>query len=96
MVQNERDNMNLTDENRIREIVQEELANFTPQKKKRAPNKWQVFLKGCANEQPKDIPYFDKVKACSAKYKEGKKNGTVDTNGGANNDANNDKNAQDQ
>lgn len=77
--------MDLTDENRIREIVKEELENFTPQKKKRAPNKWQIFLKQCAKEQSGDLPYPEKVKACSIKYKDNKKNGTNNTN--ANNDA---------
>ena len=74
--------MDLTDENRIREIVKEELANFSPPKKKRAPNKWQVFLKQCAKEQTEDIPYTDKVKTCSIKYKENKKNGISNTNNG--------------
>jgi hypothetical protein len=67
--------MEVTDENRIREIVREELVNFTPQKKKRAPNKWQLFLKDCVKEQAGEIPYTDKVKACSVKYKEKKNNG---------------------
>lgn len=67
--------MEITDENRIREIVKEELANFIPQKKKRAPNKWQVFLKDCVKEQTGEIPYTDKVKMCSVKYKEKKNNG---------------------
>ena len=64
--------METTDENRIREIVRDELASFTPQKKKRAPNKWQIFLKDCAKEQDKELPYTDKVKLCSVKYKENK------------------------
>jgi hypothetical protein len=66
--------MEVMDENRIRDIIREELTNFTPQKKKRAPNKWQIFLKECVREQTKELPYTDKVKACSVKYKE-KKNG---------------------
>ena len=66
--------MEIIDENRVREIVKDELANFTHQKKKRAPNKWQIFLKDCVKEQAGEIPYTDKVKACSVKYKE-KKNG---------------------
>lgn len=84
--------MDLTDENRIREIVKEELANFGPPKKKRAPNKWQIFLKQCAKEQSGDLSYPEKVKACSVKYKENKKNGTSsinnETNDGISNDAN--------
>ena len=59
-------------EDRMREIIREELSNFSPQKKKRAPNKWQSFLKNCAREQDKELPYTDKVKVCSAKYKENK------------------------
>lgn len=67
--------METTEENRIREIVREELTNFTPQKKKRAPNKWQIFLKDCVKEQAGEIPYTDKVKKCSVIYKEKKNNG---------------------
>ncbi len=66
------DNM---DEDRIREIVREELANFNPPKKKRAPNKWQIFLKQCTKEEQGSYP--EKVKACSIKYKEKKKNGEL-------------------
>lgn len=83
------DNMNLTDENRIREIVKEELTNFSPQKKKRAPNKWQLFLKECTKEQTGDLSYTDKVKVCSAKYKENKKDGASNTNNERKNDVNN-------
>ena len=64
--------METIDENRVRDIVRDELANFVPQKKKRAPNKWQIFLKECAREQDKELPYTDKVKVCSIKYKESK------------------------
>jgi hypothetical protein len=66
------------DENRIREIakeiVKEELANFIPPKKKRAPNKWQIFLKDCVKEHTEEMPYIDKVKECSVKYKKNKEN----------------------
>lgn len=65
--------MNLIDENRVREIVQEELANFTPPKKKRAPSKWQLFLKDCVKEQDSGLAYIEKVKKCSVEYKEKKK-----------------------
>lgn len=75
--------MEVIDENRVRDIVRDELANFTPQKKKRAPNKWQIFLKDCVKEQDKGLAYTDKVKACSVKYKENK-NGTKN-NGEQNN-----------
>ncbi len=71
--------MDLADENRIREIVREELANFTPQKKKRAPNKWQIFLKTCTKSQPDNLSYPEKVKQCSAIYKKDKNNGIIDT-----------------
>lgn len=65
--------MEIIDENRVREIVKDELANFTPQKKKRAPNKWQIFLKSCTREeQNKELPYTERVKVCSIKYKESK------------------------
>lgn len=80
--------MEIIDENRVREIVKDELANFTPQKKKRAPNKWQIFLKDCTREQDKELPYTDKVKLCSIKYKEKKNNGNslpVDNNSLQNN-----------
>lgn len=66
--------MDLTDENRIREIVKEEIANFSPPKKKRAPNKWQQFLKECAKNQSADLSYTDKVKECSVIYKKNKEN----------------------
>ena len=70
--------METIDENRVRDITREELANFTPQKKKRAPNKWQIFLKECAREQDKELPYTDKVKVCSIKYKENKNKNSND------------------
>lgn len=37
---------------------------------KRKPSKWQLYLKGCFSEQDKDIPFSEKVTACSIKYKE--------------------------
>jgi len=81
--------MDLTDESRVREIVREELANFTPQKKKRAPNKWQIFLKECAKEQSKDLSYPEKVKKCSVIYKKNKNNGIVSTPDNSVNDSTN-------
>ena len=71
--------MNDIDEGRIRDIIKEELANFSPPKRKRAPNKWQVFLKDCVKEQDGGLSYPEKVKACSVKYKEKKKenNGNI-------------------
>jgi len=91
--------MDLTDESRVREIVREELSSFTPQKKKRAPNKWQIFLKECAKAQSGDLSYPEKVKACSVKYKESKKNGmntTTATNNETSDNINNDTGAQNQ
>lgn len=64
--------MDIMSEDRVREIIKEELTNFTPPKKKRAPSKWQIFLKDCVKEQAEELQYTDKVKACSAKYKENK------------------------
>jgi len=64
--------MEVLDENRVRDIIREELTNFTPPKKKRAPNKWQRFLKDCVRDQDGDLAYTDKVKVCSVKYKENK------------------------
>lgn len=68
-----------TDEIRIREIVKEELAGINPPKKKRAPNKWQIFLKDCAKNEP-GSNYPEKVKACSVKYREKKNNGQLPDN----------------
>ena len=70
--------MEVTDENRVREIIREELTNFSPQKKKRAPNKWQIFLKDCVKVQAGELPYIDKVKECSVIYKKNKENSIND------------------
>jgi hypothetical protein len=64
--------MNDIDDERIRQIVREELTTFSPPKKKRAPNKWQVFLKGCVKEQDTGLAYTEKVKKCSVEYKASK------------------------
>jgi len=61
-------------EDRVREIIKEELSNFNPPKRKRAPNKWQLFLKDCVKDQPSELDYMGKVKACSIIYKDNKKN----------------------
>lgn len=61
------------EEQRIREIIREELTNFGPPKKKRAPSKWQLFLKECVKKQDEDIKYTEKVQLCSVEYKEMKK-----------------------
>jgi len=63
--------MDLTDESRIREIVREEIINFSP-KKKRAPNKWQLFLKDCVKKQDNELKYTEKVQLCSVEYRETK------------------------
>lgn len=73
------------EEDRIREIVREELATFNPPKKKRAPNKWQVFLKDCVKTQDNGLLYTEKVKACSVKYKENKNSNSNNHN--SNNDS---------
>ena len=65
----------IIDENRVREIIKEELANYNPPKKKRGPNKWQLFLKDCVKDQPEEFDYMGKVKACSIIYKDKKPNG---------------------
>jgi len=72
--------MDTVDEERIREIAREEIANSVPVKKKgnRKPNKWQVFLKECSPRQSQDLSMGEKVKACSVQYKEIKvKNGKL-------------------
>ncbi len=66
------------DETQVRAIIREELANFSPQKKKRAPSKWQQFLKDCTKKQPGELVYTDKVKLCSIEYKDAKNNGGID------------------
>lgn len=37
---------------------------------KRKPSKWQLYLKECMPGQSNNIPFSDKVSACSIKYKE--------------------------
>jgi len=62
------------DEERIREIAREEIANIVPTKKKgnRKPNKWQLFLKECTPKHS-NVPIGERVKACSVEYREIKK-----------------------
>ena len=62
------------EEERIREIAREEIANAIPAKEKgkRKPNKWQLFLKECTPKHS-DVPIGERVKACSAEYREIKK-----------------------
>lgn len=65
--------MNPEEEENVRKIVREELAksgnNGNSQKKKRGPNKWQLYLKDCLKEQPKEAALGDRVKGCSVEYK---------------------------
>lgn len=66
--------MNPEEEENVRKIVREEMAksggnNGSSGKKKRGPNKWQLYLKDCLKEQPKEAPLGDKVKGCSIEYK---------------------------
>lgn len=38
-------------------------------KSKRALSKWQIYLKGCIPQQPKEAGMGEKVSACSVQYK---------------------------
>lgn len=72
--------METEDEERIREIAREEIANAAPSKRKgnRTPSKWQVFLKHCTPNQAQTLSMGEKVKACSVQYKDIKvKNGKL-------------------
>ncbi len=42
----------------------------TEPKPKRALSKWQIYLKSCLRDQPKDSGLGEKVKACGVQYKE--------------------------
>lgn len=39
-------------------------------KRKRQPNRWQLFLTGCLKDQPKNTQLGEKVSACSIVYKD--------------------------
>lgn len=39
-------------------------------KKKREPNKWQLYLSSCFETQPKSASMGEKVSACSITYKD--------------------------
>lgn len=39
-------------------------------KPKRAPSKWNTFLKGCIPKEPKDMGMGEKVSACGIQYRE--------------------------
>jgi hypothetical protein len=42
----------------------------TEEKKKRPPNKWQLFLSNCFSTQDKGLPMTEKVSACGIQYRE--------------------------
>jgi hypothetical protein len=57
----------------IRQMIREEITTEKPasSKKKREPTQWNKFLKECAPSH-KDMPFGDRVKACSVEYHESK------------------------
>lgn len=57
----------------IRQMIREEIVSEKPVsgKKKREPSQWNKFLKECAPTH-KDMPFGDRVKACSVEYHEQK------------------------
>jgi len=67
--------MNPEEEENVRKIVRDELTksnngnNGSSTKKKRGPSKWQLYLKDCLKEQPKELALGDRVKGCSVEYK---------------------------
>lgn len=38
--------------------------------RKRKPSNWQLFLKGCIPDQPKELGMGQKVSACGTQYRE--------------------------
>lgn len=68
------------DEKELREIVRKEITDMQsvqPEKKKRPPSQWNLFLKDCAPKQPKDMAFGDKIKSCALEYQEHKKKSTA-------------------
>jgi hypothetical protein len=59
-----------------------------PEKKKRNPSQWNLFLKDCAPKQPKDKSFGDKIKSCALEYQEHKKKSAGTVNNGNNVDTN--------
>ena len=57
----------------LRQIIREEMTTGNPvsSKKKREPTEWNKFLKECAPTH-KDMPFGDRVRACSVEYHEKK------------------------
>jgi len=70
------------DEECVRKIIKEELAQFKPQKSSTKGTKkksnWNIFLADCTKKQPNGTPLGDRTKACSVEYKELKKNGALE------------------
>lgn len=70
------------DEECVRKIIKEELAQFQPQKSSTKGTKkkssWNIFLADCTKKQPSGTPLGDRAKACSVEYKELKKNGALE------------------
>lgn len=70
------------DEECVRNIVKQELAQLQPQKSSnKGPKKksnWNIFLADCTKRQPSGTPLGDRAKACSVEYKELKANGSLD------------------
>lgn len=69
------------DEECVRNIVREELAQFQPQKSRKGNKKksnWNIFLADCTKKQPSGTPLGDRTKACSIEYKKLKENGSLD------------------
>lgn len=71
------------DEECVRTIVKEELANMSniqtdQPKKTKKKSAWNIFLSDCTKKQPPGTPIGDRAKACSIEYKELKKNGTLE------------------
>lgn len=44
------------------------------EKKKRPPNRWQLYLSSCLKEQPKGSGLGEKVSSCSIQYRDLKTN----------------------
>lgn len=60
----------------------EEHAETTKKtKSKRAPSKWNLFLKECSQNQPKELSLGERTKLCSVEYKQVKDQLNIDENG---------------
>ena len=71
------------DEECVRKIVKDELAQFKSQKSSTKGTKkksnWNIFLADCTKKQPSGTPLGDRTRACSVEYKELKKNGALES-----------------